>query len=213
MNEYNLAIQAQKSAYEIARNLKESMPDQYDAWSLYEIGNAFEMLGSNDKAREYYSKIKEDNRSAYRNAQARIKKPLNPSQINLTRGINYMRYKKYPQAEKILRDLVNTELEKESVDNTFKAEVCVSLGELEYHLKEYQDAIEMLNKVFTFYGVRKDWIKPWAHYWLASCYSETGEIEKAELEFNAAYEYNDDSLRVKIDQARVRIKPPVSVSE
>ncbi|MBN2418924.1 MAG: tetratricopeptide repeat protein [Deltaproteobacteria bacterium] len=206
MNRFDQAIQAYKKACDISENINGYLPDQYDAWSLYETGNAFEMKGSIDNACDCYSRIKENNKRVFEYARARLENPLTPPQKNLILGVNFLRYKKYPEAEEILRALAASELDKDSADNTFKAEACVSLGELEYHLKKYHDAIETLKKVFSFFDVRKDWIKPWAHYWLACCYSEMGDAENAVREYDKAYEYNDYRLRLKIDQARTELK-------
>lgn len=207
MNEYDQAILAHKNAYKIPENLEGYITDHYDTGALYEIGDAYEMLGSINKAHEYYSKIKEnDNRKAYENAQDRIKNPLTPAQINLIKGRNYLKYEKYSHAESILRDLINSEYSKDSVDNTFKAEAYFYLGEVEYHLKEYQNSIQTLHKVFTLDDVRKEWINAWSHYWLANCYREIGDTEKAGQEYDIAYEYNDNELRSEIDKARSKMK-------
>ena len=74
MKEYDKAVQAYKNAYEISRKIKGVKPDHYPAWALYEIGKAYEMLGSTDKAREYYNKINRKNKKAFKSAQARLKK-------------------------------------------------------------------------------------------------------------------------------------------
>ena len=79
MNKYDQAISAQKNAYKISKKLKGFIPDHYDVWSLYEIGNAYEMLGSIDEAYEYYSEIKENNKKAYKLAQERMNNPLTPA--------------------------------------------------------------------------------------------------------------------------------------
>ena len=203
MNEYAKAIMAYKYACKISKKIKGAIPDHYDVLALYGIGNAYEMVGSIDKAREYYSGIKaKDNRSAYESAQARIKNPLTPAQISLIKGRNFLKYAKYSKAETIFKGLVNPEINKEPVDNTFKAEACLYLGEAQYHLEEYQNSIRTLIKVFTFRDVRKKWINPWSHYWLASCYREIGDTERAKQEYDIAYGYDDIELRSEIDEAR-----------
>jgi tetratricopeptide (TPR) repeat protein len=135
-----------------------------------------------------------------------IKNPLTPAQINLTKGRNYLRCEKYTQAETILQELINTELSKESVDSTFKAETCLYLGEVEYHIKEYHDSIQTLNKVFSFSDVNKEWIKPRAHLYLGNCYRDIGETEKAKQEYDIAYEFKGNALRLEVDKARSGMK-------
>ncbi len=205
MNKYDQAISAHKTACEISKELDGFIPDHYDAWSLYEIGNAYEMLGSVDLAHEYYSAIKEDNREAYKHARARIEKPLTQAEINLIKGKNYLRYASYLKAETIFKELIDSEFDKESTSNSFKAETCLCLGEVEYHLEKYQDSIRTLNKVFTFNNVTKEGIGPWSHYWLACCYCEMGDTQKARQEYDMAYMYNDNEIRARIDKFRSKL--------
>ena len=206
MNEYDRAISSYKKAYKISKNLKGVIPHQFDAWSLYEIGDAYEMLGSINEARKYYSKIKRNNRNAYESTRRRFKNPLTPAQIKLIKGKNYLGCARYKKAKRILTGLINSEADDDAADNTVKAEALLYLGEVEYHLKEYEDSIRTLNKVFTIDDVRKEWIVPWSHYWLAGCYREIGEINRAEREYDIAYEYNNSGIRYKIDKARNDIK-------
>jgi len=213
MNEFDQAILAYKNAYKISQSENGNKSWVY-SWSLFFIGFDYEMMGSIDKAHEYYSQIKKkDNEGAYNYALAMIKNPLTPAQINLAKGKNYLRCEKYTQAKTILKELINTELSKESVDSTFKAETCLYLGEVEYHIKEYHDSIQTLNKVFSFSDVNKEWIKPRAHLYLGNCYRETSDIEKAEKEYEIAYKYNDNGLRSEIDKVRSKMKSAVSSSE
>ena len=206
MNEFDQAVLAYKNAYKILKSEKGNKSWVY-TWSLFSIGYNYEMMGSIDKAHEYYSQIKEkDNEAAYKYALAMIKNPLTPAQINLTKGKNYLRCEKYTQAYTILKELVNTELSKESVDSTSKAETCLYLGEVEYHLKEYQDSIQTLNKVFSFSDVKNEWIKPRAHLYLGNCYRDIGQTEKAKQEYDIAYEYDDNTIRSDIDKARSRME-------
>lgn len=207
INEYEKAASAQKNAYEILRDIEGSSGDQYDAWALFEIGNAYEMIGSVDAAREYYSKIDQNKRNAYKRAQTRLKKPLTPARIKLIKGKNYLRYGKYSMAEEILKDLKNTEFKKEGTSSKLKAEAHLYLGEVEYHLKKYRNSIQTLGTVFTFNNVDREWVKPWAHYWLAACYREIGDNEKAEQEYEMAYKYGDDEIRSEIGRARKNLTP------
>lgn len=208
INEYEKAIQAQINSYKILKRVKGIIKDDYDVWSLYEIGNAYEMTGEIERAHIYYSEIKQNNKIAYKSAQARIKNPLTPARIKLIKGRNYMKYGKYSIAEPVLRDLIDSEL-KDPSSSTIKAEASLYLGELEYHLNKYQDSIRTLSKVFTFNKVAKEWINPWAHYWLARCYSEIGEAKKAEKEYDTAYKYDDNKIRSEIDKARSDMVLPV----
>ena len=206
MNEFDQAILAYKNAYKISQSKKGDKSWVY-SWSLFNIGYGYEMMGSIDKAHEYYSQIKKkDNEYAYKYAMAMIKNPLTPAQINLTKGRNYLRCEKYTQAKTILKELINTELSKESVDSTFKAETCLYLGEVEYHLKEYQDSIQTLNKVFSFSDVNKEWIKPRAHLYLGNCYRDIGETEKAKQEYDMAYKFEGNELRTRIDEDRSKMQ-------
>ena len=98
MNEFDQAISAYKNAYKISQSEKGNK-SRVHGWSLFNIGLSYEMMGSIDKAHEYYSQIKKkDNEIAYKYAMAMIKNPLTPAQINLTKGKKYLNCEKYAQA-------------------------------------------------------------------------------------------------------------------
>lgn len=100
INEYDKAILAYENAYKIFKGLKGYIPDQHDALALFEIGNAYEMMGAYDRACEYYSKIKQNKKNAYENARERMRNPLTPGQIKSIKDKNYLRYGRYYKAEK-----------------------------------------------------------------------------------------------------------------
>ena len=131
-----------------------------------------------------------------------IKNPLTPAQINLTKGKNYLRCEKYTQAYTIFNDLIESELNENPLNKTFIAELYYNLGKVEYELKEYQKSIQTFRKVFALNDIKEDWIKPWCHYYLANCYRDIGETEKAKQEYDIAYEYDDNTIRSDIDKAR-----------
>jgi tetratricopeptide (TPR) repeat protein len=202
MNEFDKAISAYQSAYKISQSEKGNKSWVY-SWSQFSIGLCYEMMGSIDKAHEYYSQIKkEDNEGAYKYAQAMIKNPLTPAKINLTKGKNYLKCEKYTQAYTIFNDLIESELNENPLNTTFIAEVYHNLGKVEYELKEYQKSIQTYRKVFALNDIKEDWIKPWSHYYLANCYRDIGEAEKAKHEYDIAYEYDDNKIRSDIDKAR-----------
>ena len=77
MNDFDQAVPAFKNACKIARS-KSGEESWVYARSLFSIGYSYEMMGSLDKALKYYSQInEEDDKSAFRDAQARIKKISN----------------------------------------------------------------------------------------------------------------------------------------
>jgi tetratricopeptide (TPR) repeat protein len=119
MNEFDQSILTFKNAYKISQSEKGNKSWVY-SWSLFSIGYVYEMMGSIDKAHEYYSQIKEkDDEGAYKYALAMIKNPLTPAQINLTKGRNCVRCEKYTQAYTIFNDLIESELNENPLNKTF----------------------------------------------------------------------------------------------
>lgn len=82
------------------------------------------------------------------------------------------------------------------------AELYLTLGKVEYELKEYQKSIQTFRKVFALNDIKENWIMPWFHYYLANSYRDIGETEKAKQEYDIAYEYDDNTLRSDIDKDR-----------
>lgn len=202
LNEYDQAVPAFENALKISKS-KKGKNASMKSWSLFYIGDSYEMMDSVDKAREYYLRIKKkDNKSAYKYAKRRINKPLTPILIKFTKGKNYRLSGKYSQAYTIFNDLLNPELNLKSSDKTFIAEFYYNLGVVEYHLKKYKNSIQSLQEVLTFDGLNEDWITPWTHYYLGNCYRDTGETEKAKQEYDIACKYDDAAFLHRVEKAR-----------
>jgi len=206
MNEFDQAISAFKNAHKISQLKKENKSWVY-SWSLFNIGESYEMMGSIDKANEYFSQIKrKDNKNAYKTAQEKIENPLTSVQIKFTKGKQYFEWKKYTQGDVIFNDLLKSELNKKPLNNTFIAELYYYLARREYEFKELHNSIQTFRKVLALNDIMKDWIKPWSHYFLANCYRKIGETEKAKQEYDIAYEYDNNFIRATIDRARSEMK-------
>ncbi|MGD9161145.1 MAG: tetratricopeptide repeat protein [Desulfobacteraceae bacterium] len=201
-NEYDQAVPAFENALKISKS-KIGKNASMKSWSLFYIGDCYEMTGSVDKARECYLKIKKkDNKTAFKYAKGRIENPLTPVRIKFTRGKNCRLSGKYNQAYAIFNDLLKSELNIKSLDKTFIAEFNYNLGAVEYYLKKYQNAIQSLQEVLTINGIKEDWIKPWTHYYLGNCYREMNETEKAKKEYDIAYKFDDVAFLHKVEKVR-----------
>lgn len=206
MNEYDKAVQAFDTAITLLESQNRTKTWEYDG-DLYFMGDACEMLGEIDKAREYYSKVsKDDKTGAFAGADARLKNPLTTAQKKLIRGRNYSRYEKYSLAEPIFNELIASEKKNNPVNNTFLAEVCFNLGILKYNRKEYQDAIRIFDKVLTLNDVKASWIKPWTHCFIGHCYRDKGDAERALKEYDIAYNFEGSGVRNAVDKARKKLK-------
>ena len=202
MNEHEKAIQAFTNVLAIlkAQNRENSWEHE---WSLYNIGDCYEILGDVDQAHAYYSKVSsEDKTGAYTQAQARLTTPLTPGQIGLTKGANYLKCGKYAQAGVIFNDLIAAELNKKPLNNAFIADLNFNIGRFEYETKEYQKSIQTFRDLLASNDIDKAWVKSWSHYYIGNCYKETGEFEKAEQEFAVAYKNEGNALRQAVDRAR-----------
>lgn len=198
LNEFDKSISAYKNALNIPI---------YESDTLYSIGNSYEMMGSINKAYEYYKKIKEkEGDIKYNMAKARLSNPLTPSQIKLTKGSNYLKSRKYTKADSMFTELLESEFTKNSLDKTFLIDLYFNIGITKYSLKKYEKSIQIFNKILASKDYEKEWVKTWSHYHLGNCYRDTGKIEKAIQEYNIAYKFANDELRHMIDKARSKIQ-------
>ncbi len=69
-------------------------------------------------------------------------------------------------------------------------------------MKEYQKSIQTLQNVLASTDVKQEWVEPWAHYFLGTCYKDSGEKEKAKKEYNIAYEIESNRVKSLVDNAR-----------
>ena len=194
LNKFDKSISAYKNALKIP---------VYKSDTLFSIGDSYEMMGVIDEAHKYYNKIKKRKGDIkYDMAIARLANPLPPAQINLIKGSNCLKSGKYTEADTLFNKLLKSELESNDPDNTFIMDLYFNIGIAKYNLKNYEKSIQSFSKVLAAKEYNKDWVKSWSHYYLGSCYRDTGNTEKAMQEYNIAYKSADDELRDRIDKAR-----------
>lgn len=81
-------------------------------------------------------------------------------------------------------------------------EVYHYIGRIKYEKKKYTEAIQEFTKILAMQKVEDEWIKPWTHYVLGNCYKQMGDTNKAKVEYDIAYEYDDSDLRFQIDRVK-----------
>jgi tetratricopeptide (TPR) repeat protein len=92
------------------------------------------------------------------------------------------------------------------MDKAFIADLEINIGILEYRMKEYQKSIQTLQKALASNDVNKEWVKSVAHYFLGNCYRDSGEKEKAKLEYDIAYMSDNNRVKSLVDNARREIE-------
>ncbi|MGD9159620.1 MAG: hypothetical protein PVG39_14500, partial [Desulfobacteraceae bacterium] len=170
-------------------------PDYYDAY----VG-----LGMYDYYLSFLPKIVRT--LSFLGAYGDREKGLEEIILTSSKGSNYIKCGEYTQAETILNDLLESELNKNPPNNTFIADICFNTGIAEYELKKYQDPIQTFGKVLASNDVNKDWVKPWSHYYLGNSYSDIGETEKAQHEYDIAYKHEGSALKLRVDSARRKME-------
>lgn len=201
MNDFDKAISAYNNAVKMFL-YKGGEKTWVYAWSLFNIGDSYEMKGQPDKALEYYKKIKKKSKkNAYETAQTRITNPRTPASISYTKATNYYRCNNYTQGDSMLSEYIKLTHKVDSSDNSFPAHLYYYRGIIELDLQKFQKSIQTFHKVFEMNSVEAEWIKPWSHYYLGNCYREIREFEKAKQEYEAAYNYKDKKLRSNINKA------------
>jgi len=170
----------------------------------FNLGHSYEMLGKREEAIPYYRQIKEsDDKYAYQNAKKHLEQPHLPVEEKIIRGENYFKTKNYDQALEVFEAAYAKALE--NTDDYPSREISgllFNIGNAQYEKKNYAEAIAVFTKILALKNIEEKWIEPRAHFNLGNCHREMGDKQKAEVEYETAYKYDDDWLRLEIDKAR-----------
>ncbi len=170
------------------------------------LGRSFDLLGRRDEALQYYRRVqKSDHKHAYEVARKRIKKPLVRSKL-ASRTRNHDEIMEMYQDAVAKARAVNASTEPLSM-----AELYYYVGREFYDRDIYNLAIRKFTKVVGMQNMGKEWIRPWAQFYLGKCYVKTGKFEEAQASLAAAYDHDDAELRSEIDGFRATI-PSKSVN-
>ncbi len=161
------------------------------------LGRSYDLLGERTKAVEHYKQVrKSDHKHAYALAQERLKHPL-PA-----KATGSLTSKTFDEIIEVYREA----LAKTKANGTSRRG---RLPELTYHIATalyeraaYRSAATKYERVLAMENVPTPWIKPWAHFYLGNCYRKLGEVEKAKLEYQQAYRFEDEKLRAEIERIR-----------
>ncbi|MCZ6818631.1 MAG: tetratricopeptide repeat protein [Calditrichaeota bacterium] len=160
------------------------------------IGRSYDLLGRRREALKYYRKVrKADHKHAYELAQERIKTPL-------SKGNGYARNRNYDEIIDIYQDALKENRGSNGSNTSARmAELRYHIGKSFYDKGAYQSAMAKFTRVLASQSVEQPWLKPWAHYYLGSCYQKTGAPEKARIHFKAAYRFDNSDLKLEVEKA------------
>ena len=93
-------------------------------------------------------------------------------------------------------------LEQVVASDTSYYDAYLGIGAFHHEKKNYVEAIATFNKILALKNLEEKGIAPRAHFNLGNCHREMGDMQKAEAEYEIAYQYDDGWLRLQIDKAR-----------
>jgi len=172
-------------------------------WSYYRLGLCYELTGEREKAVTYYKKIIESaNNRIVDRAKRAIEKPMSKIDIEIYKNENLINCKNTDLAIsklEILRNQIESGNEKE--EKSKLPEIYLQLGRARFYALQYEEAIEILNKIFAFENFEDEETVFEAHYMLGECYRKTGQNEKALNQYDLAADTDRESLQFKIEEA------------
>ncbi len=172
------------------------------------LGRSYDLIGKRDIALEYYRRVKKsDHKHAHKIAKERIKTPLVRSKRRVD-GNNF---------DEII-DIFQNAMAKTKADTGKLTRE--KMPELNFHIAKslydkgaYKSAIARFERILGAATAGEDWLKPRSLFYLGKCYVQLGESNKASRAFDLAYKFENEQLRLEIDQARKLLASGAASSE
>jgi tetratricopeptide (TPR) repeat protein len=203
MNDFAAAITAYKTA--LATDTLYSGTRRWTyPWSLYGLGQIYEILGQPQQARYYYSQITDrESEHAYDMARHRLKNPMPEMEIKILVGKNYVHCRQFEQADRYLQDVQKQLIEEDPAQkDKWLPQIRYQQGDIRFYQRQYLEAIDIFSSLLADRSLKDEKIKGWCHYKRALSYRAIGETEKARLDFKKAAEFDDDELKDNVDRVK-----------
>jgi tetratricopeptide (TPR) repeat protein len=203
MNDFEAAISAYKTA--LATDTLYSGARRWTyPWSLYGLGQIYEILGQPQQARDYYSQITaEESEHAYDIAQNRLKNPMTEMEIKILVGKNYIHCRQFEQAESYFQDLQKQLLEGDAAQKEiWLQQILYEVGDIRFYQRHYREAIDLFSSLLADRSLKDEKIRGWCHYKRGLSYRAIGETEKALRDFKKAAEFDDGELKDNVDRVK-----------
>jgi tetratricopeptide (TPR) repeat protein len=203
MNDFEAAIAAYTTAL-VTDTLYSGVRRWTYPWSLYGLGQIYEIIGLPQQARDYYNQITDrESEHAYDAARRRLKNPMPEMEIKIQIGKNYMHCREYEQAESYFLDLQKhlTDRDLEQREKWIH-QIRYQMGDIRFNQGRYREAIGIFNRLIDDRSLKDEKTRGWCHYKRASCFRAIGEAEKARLDLKKAAEYDDDELKDNVDRVK-----------
>ena len=203
LNQFETAITHFNRVLEIASRASGEVKG-YVASANFQLGHNYEMLGRRQEAMPYYRQAKEfSDKHAVQHVNKHLEKPHLPIEEQIIRGQNFFKTKNYEQALEVFEEAYARALE--NTDDYPSREIpglLFNIGEAQYEKKNYAEAIAAFNKILALKDLKEKSSEARAHFYLGNCHREIGDVQKAEAEYETAYKYDNDWLRLEIDKSR-----------
>jgi len=164
------------------------------------LGKTYEMLGSREKAVRCYKQVSEKDHSfAFKEAQERLKKPLNEFAKQLVFARNYQETLKLDSALIVLTRL------KRDIDNgkntDKKGEFLYQLGLVYLKKGQVEESIDLFKELLAENPQNPEWLLPRTHYQIGNAYRKLGQKEAARAYYNRAMEEDNPRFKIQIKRA------------
>jgi len=164
------------------------------------LGETYEILGFRDKAVKCYKQVSEgDQTFAYREAQRRLKRPMDEFDKQLVYARNYRQLQKLDSALVILNRLkkdINNEKNKDR-----KGEFLYQLGLVYLRKGQAKKAIDLFKELLAEKPQSPVWLLPRTHYQIGNAYLRLGQKEAALAHYERAMDSDDPRFKIQVKRA------------
>ena len=72
------------------------------------------------------------------------------------------------------------------------------LGEINYKMGNYPQAVSIFNDLLVDQNVKDPWVRNWSHFWRGNCYLKLNDSTRAKSEFVLASDTDDENLKERL---------------
>lgn len=192
---------------EYQRFLSLTKDKSYTGIANYRLALSIEITESFNDAKVFYQKGKngnlsiEDDSYAKRKCEQRLKTSLTDVEIK------FIQYRNLFEAGNLkgLNDSLNLLLQ-EVTEQELSAEISLTLSELNFELKNYEDALNHAIMAFQIKIKNEKWIKPYAYYYAAASFFQLGNKIKCEEFISEAQKITDYDYQSKLKSLLKNLK-------
>jgi tetratricopeptide (TPR) repeat protein len=191
--------------------LAEARDNDYTGIAAYRLAICYEAEGKRDESVKYFEKAQtgnmdlDDDIYAKRKGELYSKRTLASAELNLIFISNLIEAGKYKAAYDSVNSLFpGLQAEK------LKAEALFYQSEAAYYMGNYQESIDLADKVLTMDSSNEKWLIPFSYYCLARANKKVGNVDQVKQYIEKADEENNYDYQNKLKNLlnSLQVDPP-----